>query len=200
MRSFKKLVVLAVLFTLFIQNSAHGQSQPKIYIAFLWHMHQPIYMPYESIITTANSGAYSFNLYDVFNQRVGPYTDWPKNAVQMGINAGFGNFGAQVSFSGSLIENLNNIAAANACNGSFNSWKTHWNYITGQKTVRNNPRIDLVGFGYHHPLMGLVDYWDIRKSIQDHRSILATNFPNYAYSKGIFPPENAFSVRMGTGR
>jgi hypothetical protein len=197
----KVLLTLMVALLLPIVSTASPDTtdtskNPKIYIAFLWHMHQPIYMPYESIITTANSGAYSFNLYDVFNQRVGPYTDWPKNAVQMGINAGFGNFGAQVSFSGSLVENLNNIAAANACNGSFNNWKSHWNYITGQKTVRNNPRIDLVGFGYHHPLMGLIDYYDIRKSIQDHRNIFATNFPSYSYSKGIFPPENAFSVRM----
>lgn len=197
----KVLLTLMVALLLTIVSTASPDTtdtskNPKIYIAFLWHMHQPIYMPYENIITTANSGAYSFNLYDVFNQRVGPYTNWPKNAVQIGINAGFGNFGAQVSFSGSLVENLNNIAAANACNGSFNNWKSHWNYITGQKTVRNNPRIDLVGFGYHHPLMGLIDYYDIRKSIQDHRNIFATNFPSYTYSKGIFPPENAFSVRM----
>ena len=53
----------------------------------------------------------------------------------------------------------------------------------------------MVGFGYFHPLMGLIDYQDIRKQIQMHKEIFTQNFPG-AYSKGIFPPENAFSDRM----
>ncbi len=183
-------------FNLYSQQKDTTKTNPPIYIAFQWHMHQPIYMPYESIITTANSGVYSFNLYDVFNERVGPYTSWPKDAVQKGINASLPHLGAQVSLSGSLIENLNNLEAAGACNGSFNNWKSNWTYITGQKTSLNNPRIDLVAFGYHHPLMGLIDYWDIRKAIEEHRELFSVNFPAYTYSKGIFPPENAFSVRM----
>ena len=43
--------------------------------------------------------------------------------------------------------------------------------------------------------MGLIDYYDIRKQIQNHKSLFASNFPG-SYSKGIFPPENAFSLRM----
>lgn len=169
-------------------------QQNKIYIAFLWHMHQPIYWPYESVIETENRHVYSFSLFDVFNQRVGPYTSWPKNAVMKGIAENMGHFGAQVSFSGSLIENLNNLETYG--NSNFSNWKSHWNYIINQKTTLNNPRLDLVGFGYHHPLMALIDYTDIRKSIQQHKQAFAQNFPGYTYSKGIFPPENAFSVRM----
>ncbi len=175
------------------QSSGQKEKTNKIYIAFHWHMHQPIYMPYESAVQTQQSNAYSFSLYDVFTSRTGPYTDWPKNAVQKGISANMGHFGAQVSFSGSLVENLNNLSTAGV---GFSNWKTHWNSIITQKTTLNNPRIDLVGFGYHHPLMGLLDRQDIRKSIQDHKAVFQTNFPNYTYSKGIFPPENAFSVRM----
>ncbi len=195
----KSIFILLVLFLmlpaakLFSQQKDTTKTNPPIYIAFHWHMHQPIYMPYENVVTTANSGVYSFNLYDVFNTRSGPYTSWPKDAVQKGINASLPHLGAQVSLSGSLVENLNNLEAGGH---GFSNWKSHWNYITGQKTTENNPRIDLVAFGYHHPLMGLLEYSDIRKSIQDHRAIFATNFPNYSYSKGIFPPENAFSERM----
>ena len=168
------------------------RESPKIYIAFLWHMHQPIYYPYENIVETQQSGVYSFSLYDVHLSRTGPYTDWPKNAVQKGINAGMSHFGAQVSFSGSLVENLNNLEQAGV---GFSNWKNHWNTIKNQTTALGNPRIDMIGFGYHHPLMGLLHYKDIRKQIQQHKSTFATYFPG-AYSKGMFPPETAFSPRI----
>ncbi|NWF49666.1 MAG: T9SS type A sorting domain-containing protein [Ignavibacteriaceae bacterium] len=174
------------------QNS-RPQSNPPIYIAFLWHMHQPIYWPYESVVQTHLNNRYPFSIFDIFNQRTGPYTSWPKTAVQKGINAGMPHFGSQVSFSGSLIENLNNLE--NYGNSNFANWKSHWNNIKNQNTSLGNPRMDMVGFGYHHPLMGLIDYTDIRKQIQDHKQIFAANFPG-TYSKGIFPPENAFSPRM----
>jgi hypothetical protein len=194
-----KLFLILLIFSVFTYSKLFSQvndtvkTNPPIYIAFHWHMHQPIYMPYESVIQTQNSGVYSFSLYDVFLSRSGPYTSWPKDAVQKGITAGLGHLGAQVSLSGSLVENLNNLDAANI---GFDNWKSSWNYITGQYTTLGNPRIDLVAFGYHHPLMGLIEYSDIRKQIQEHKSVFSTNFPGYTYSKGIFPPENAFSERM----
>ena len=55
--------------------------------------------------------------------------------------------------------------------------------------------MDMVGFGYHHPLMGLIDYTDIRKQIQAHKDVMGKNFSGN-YSKGIFPPENAFADRI----
>jgi hypothetical protein len=166
---------------------------PPIYIAFLWHMHQPIYWPYETVVQTDANNRYPFSIVDVHNQRTGPYTSWPKNAVQKLINAGLQNGGAQVSFSGSLIENLNNLEANG--NGNFLNWKSSWNYIKGQTTALGNPRLDMVGFGYFHPLMGLIDYADIRKQIQMHKQVFQNNFPG-TYSKGMFPPENAFTPRM----
>jgi hypothetical protein len=168
-------------------------TNPPIYIAFLWHMHQPIYWPYESLLVTDANARYSYSVVDIHNQRTGPYTSWPKDAVQKGINAGMGHFGAQVSLTGSLIENLNNLEAAG--NGNFIGWKGNWNTAKSQSTALGNPRMDLVGFGYHHPLMGLVDYTDLRKQIQSHKTTMAANFPG-AYSRGMFPPENAFTPRM----
>jgi hypothetical protein len=191
----KRFLLLALLVSFSISLIAQKQTErnnPKIYIAFLWHMHQPIYFPYENIVQTEQSGHYSFSLYDVHLSRTGPYTDWPKNAVLKGVNAGMGHFGAQVSFSGSLIENLNNLEQAGV---GFYNWKSHWNYIKNQTTALGNPRIDMVGFGYHHPLMGLIHYKDIRKQIQDHKAIFSDVFTG-DYSKGMFPPETAFSPRM----
>ncbi|MBW7872713.1 MAG: T9SS type A sorting domain-containing protein [Ignavibacteriales bacterium] len=187
------LVLLIFLFS----HVAFGQSapaaNPPIYIAFLWHMHQPIYWPYESVVQTDANGRFPFSVTDIHNQRLGPYNSWPKNAVQKGINANMPHFGAQVSFSGSLVENLNALEANG--NGNFSNWKSHWNSIKNQNTSLGHPRMDMVGFGYFHPLMGLINYTDIRKQIQRHKQIFSTNFPG-AYSKGIFPPENAFAERM----
>ncbi len=187
------LLALLLLAGPALAQQENPRQNPPVYIAFLWHMHQPIYWPYESVVQTDQNGRYSYSVVDIHNQRWGPYTSWPKSAVQKGITANLPNFGAQVSFSGSLIENLNTLEAAG--NGNFTNWKSHWNSIKTQTTVRGNPRLDMVGFGYHHPLMGLIDYYDIRRQVQDHKTIMAANFSG-SYSKGIFPPENAFTPRM----
>jgi hypothetical protein len=190
-RIFTLLIFLSGL-SLLLKAENDTVRSPKIYIAFLWHMHQPIYYPYQNIVQTEQSGVFSFSLFNVHLSRTGPYTDWPRNAVQKGINANMPHFGAQVSFSGSLIENLNNLQQAGV---GFSNWKSHWNYIKNQQTSLGNPRMDMVGFGYHHPLMGLIDYADIRRQIQEHKTIFAQHFTG-SYSKGIFPPETAFSPRV----
>ncbi|MBN2570924.1 MAG: hypothetical protein JXA68_02240 [Ignavibacteriales bacterium] len=177
----------------FAQENNQPKINPPIYIAFLWHMHQPIYYPYETVIQTDQNNRYSFSVVDVHNQRTGPYTSWPKDAVQTGITAGMANFGAQVSFSGSLIENLN-VLETNG-NTNFQNWKNNWNTIKTQNTSLGNPRLDMVAFGYFHPLMGLTDSTDMVKQIQKHKTSFSSNFSG-SYSKGMFPPENAFAPDM----
>lgn len=196
--NFISILILLVLLSLADVYSQQNQVNktkvnPPIYIAFLWHMHQPIYWPYESVVQTDANGRFPFSVTDIHNQRTGPYTSWPKNAVQKGISANMPHFGSQVSFTGSLIENLNALEANG--NGNFFNWKSNWNFIKNQTTSLGNPRMDMVGFGYFHPLMGLIDYKDIRMQIQWHKQIFTQNFPG-GYSKGIFPPENAFVDRM----
>ncbi|MBU2505362.1 MAG: hypothetical protein KJ799_01350 [Bacteroidetes bacterium] len=110
-----KKYCLLLLMTIVSCVSIYSQDKPTanspIYIAFLWHMHQPIYWPYESVVATHNINRYPYSVFDIFNSRLVPYTSWQKNAIEKGIAAGLPNFGAQVSFSGSLIENLNNLEA-----------------------------------------------------------------------------------------
>ncbi len=176
----------------FAEQKEGPDSGPPIYIAFHWHMHQPIYWPYESVVETEARGEYSFSLKEVHTSRTGPYTSWPANAVQAGANAGFEHFGAQVSFSGSLIENLE---AAREAGWGFSNWTSHWESGINLQTSLGNPRLAMTGFGYHHPLMALTEYEDIRRQIQWHKEIMSEYFPG-EYSKGIFPPETAFSTRM----
>ena len=166
-------------------------ANPPIYIAFQWHMHQPIYQPGQSVVESQNSGTFSYSLYDIFNSRSGPYTSWPSNAVNKMLS--MGHAGAQVSFSGSLTENLN-VMESNGV--GFNGWKSSWNSMVGKKTSLGNQRLDMVAFGYNHPLMPLIDNIDIQKQIEKHKACFATNFPGMPYSKGIFPPENAFQEQI----
>lgn len=185
----RKLLMAAALM---LGAAGAAQGNPKIYIAFQWHMHQPIYTPGETVIETHNSGSLSYNLLDVFTSRTGAYTSWPTGAVKKLEAAGLPG-GAQVSFSGSLVENLNVLEAAGK---GFSGWKSKWTEMISHKTELGNPRLDMVGFGYYHPLMALIDREDTERQIQAHRDCFAQNFPGMSYSKGIFPPENAFEEHM----
>lgn len=174
---------------------AHPAAAEPLQIGFLWHMHQPIYYPYESIIQTDANNRYTFSVVDVHNQRFGPYTTWPGDAITIG--SGLSHLGASVSFSGSLIENLNALKAAGVNGGMWNNWANGYNNALGMNTSLGNPRLDLVAFGYHHPLMPLLDELDIRMQIRLHKHVHAQTWTaNPTYAKGIFPPETAFSTRI----
>lgn len=193
----KKISAVSLLLAFSLSGAAEAFQQtesedPPIYIAFHWHMHQPIYWPYESVVETEARGAYSFSLQEVHTSRTGPYTNWPANAVQMGVDADMPHFGAQVSFSGSLIENLE---AAREAGWGFQNWTGPWNSAINQTTTLGNPRLQMTGFGYHHPLMPFIDQNDIRRQVQWHKEIMSEYFDG-EYAKGIFPPETAFSPRI----
>ncbi len=157
-------------------------------------MHQPIYWPYEDLNATQNRGVYSYSLHDLFMQRTGAYTDWPRNAVKAAADAGLPSGGAQVSFSGSLIEDLD---AMSRVRGEYAGWPRWYREARKLRTAGGNSRLDLVSFGYHHPLMALIGYEDIRRQISAHRAAVQRTFgDDVAPSKGIFPPENAFAEWM----
>ena len=187
---------LTVPVLLFLSLTAlNSAAQEPINVGFLWHMHQPIYYPGENITQTDAAGHFSFSITDVHNQRFGPYTSWPKNAIQSG--SGLPHLGAQVSFSGSLMQNLNQLEATGVNGGMWNNWDSSYNQAQATSTVLGNPRLDLVAFGAHHPLMPLLDERDMRMQIKLHKyaheQTWGTDVP---YSKGIFPAETAFSTRM----
>jgi len=194
----KKIVALGV-FGLLSLVARYAHAQEQIHVGFLWHMHQPIYYPYESIIQTDAANRFSFSIVDVHNQRFGPYNPWPRNAIQAGL--GLSHLGAQVSFSGSLIENLNNLEAAGINGGMWNNWSGAYKQAVGWQTALGNPRLDMTAFGYHHPLMPLLDDEDIRMQIQLHKLIFDRTWGNNngsfeEYTRGMFPAETAFSTRM----
>jgi hypothetical protein len=187
----RQVRLIVVSMGLLLASSAAAQ-QP-IRVGFLWHMHQPIYYPYESPVATDSAGRFSFSVVDVHNQRFGPYTWWPFDAVNAGTH--LAHLGAQVSFTGSLIENLNSLESAGVNGGMWNNWKAGYGAALGLSTSLGNKRLDLVAFGYHHPLMPLLDERDARMQIRLHRHMYTQTW-NQSYSRGMFPAETAFSTRM----
>ena len=172
-----------------------AQAQAPVNVGFLWHMHQPQYRPGENVLQTDASGAYSFSIADVHNQRLGPYRSWPKDAVQSG--SGLPHLGAQVSFSGSLIQNLDVLEAAGINGGQWNNWKGDYQYGANLQTSLGNSRLDMVNFGFNHPLMPLLDTRDIAMQIKLQKRVHEQTWgANVPFSKGIFPPETAFSSRI----
>ncbi|WP_145446230.1 polysaccharide deacetylase family protein [Mucisphaera calidilacus] len=164
-------------------------------IGFLWHMHQPTYRPGQTLYEAENSGAFSFSLVDVHNQRLGPYTTWPRDAVQSGL--GLPNLGASVSFSGSLIRNLNELEASGTNGGQWTNWDGAYRQAAGWQTAEGNARLDLVNFGFNHPLMPLLDMRDIEMQVKLQKRVHEVTWgPGVPFSKGIFPPETAFSTRI----
>ncbi len=164
-----------------------------IYITFVWHMHQPIYWPGENLVQTENAGHYSFSVIQVHLDRSGAYTTWPRDAIAAARSAGLMSVGAQVSLTGSLMENLDSLEAADI---GFQGWKEPWREAVTWRTDGGNPSLDLIGFGSFHPLMGLVEGADITAQILMHRAALQRRFPGMQVSRGLFPPETAFSERM----
>ena len=172
-----------------------ASAQSPVNVGFLWHMHQPNYRPGQTILETENSGDFSFSVVDVHNQRGGPYKTWPRDAVQSGL--GLPHLGAQVSFSGSLIKNLNDLEAAGVNGGQWNNWKGAYQQAANWQTSEGNSRLDMVNFGFNHPLMPLLDTRDIQMQIKLQKHVHTQTWgANVPFSKGIFPPETAFSSRI----
>ncbi len=171
--------------------AAPAASAVPIRIGFLWHMHQPIYVPY--LDPFGADPFFSYSVPDIFNQRFGPYTTWPKDAIDAGDFLLY--LGAQVSFSGSLIESLDALEASGLNGGMWNNWD--WAYRAAQNNLSalGNHRLEMVAFGYHHPLMPLNGTRDIRMQLRLHKLIHGMTW-NTSFSNGLFPPETAFSERM----
>ncbi len=161
-------------------------------------MHQPIYVPYDDAMTSITHNGpvggpgFSYSLHDMWASKGGPYKTWPIDAIERGT--GLSHLGAQVDLSGSHIEGLNTLEAA-GWNGCFYcGWKDRWNYGRSLLTVQGNPRLELVSFPYHHPILGLSWHEDIVLQFECHEKLFLDNFGT-PYSSGLFPPEACFSTR-----
>lgn len=194
-----------------------GQLFSQVHTTYLWHLQQPNYWAEQSLwdsyhyqtawesyyLKNNNGNWYSDglqhplnDLQEIFSKedRKAVYQYRTKDAVQSLL--GHLEGGAQVNYSGCLIENVNSLANAGQW-GYATGWEN--NYITarGWQTSGGNPRMDVVGFTFHHALSPLLSEAVLRKQIQAHRHIYNATFgSNPNYSKGYWPAECSFSERI----
>jgi len=177
-----------------------------VHTTYLWHMHQPIYWPQESVWTpgryetayeTITLGHSQNDEFSIFNSddRVADYQWYPKDALQMVLD--LPEAGAQVSFAGALIENLNSLGQAGWNGGRYASdWWSHYRTARGWTNAAGDPRLDPVLVGFHHAIGPLLPEAALRMELACGRAIWDDAWGAGAQSTGFFPAEMCFSERM----
>lgn len=202
----KLLIGISLLFTAIIHSQVHT--------TYLWHMHQPIYWGETSIadpnryqmvkeshdLKMSGGNIYSDglahplnDLEEIFSKpdRVNAYQYMPHNAVQSILSNP--DAGAQMTYGGSLIENINSLAPYNQW-GYSPSWKSQVQTAHGWQTFGGHSRLDVLGFTMHHTLAPLASDEVLRKEIQAHKYYVSQEFG--FYSNGFWPAEASFSERI----
>jgi len=185
----------------------------KTHFTYLWHLEQPIYWPdrqagtqryeraWQSILRKDAGAAHPENdLRQIFglDDRIAAYQYRPRDTVSAVSWAS--EAGAQVSYSGGLIANIQSFAEAGGQlgygTGWFNPWRESRNWQTNTPGA-DFPRMDIVVFSFHHALLPLIDGDAIRKELAIYKEIYPQAWgASPGVSKGFFPSEMAFSTRL----
>ncbi|MFN0012343.1 MAG: hypothetical protein ACKVS8_11950 [Phycisphaerales bacterium] len=187
-------------------------AQQKLHFTYMWHMEQPIYWPDRQVsgedryelawtsIQRKDAGALNpaNNLREIFgiDDRRASYQYRMRdaiNAIRSQPEAG-----AQISYSGGLIENISSLGTANQL-GYSPGWYNWLREARGWSTTGGaaKPRADIVQFSFHHALLPLLEPSTVRKELQLYKSIYPDAWgASPARSGGLFPSEMAFSMRL----
>jgi len=176
----------------------------QVYTTYHWHLQQPIYWPetsnwdnntyqkaYESMVS---GGIHPENELDqIFGKadRVAAYQFRIRDAIGTIQQA---DGGAQISYSGCLVENVESLANANSL-GYYAGWENANREARNTLTTGGHRKLDIVIFSYHHALGPLIDEQSLRKEIQLYKEIYPDIWGN-GFSVGFFPAELSFSERM----
>ena len=214
-KSRRRLVLLAVFYVLLPAASHTSFAQGQVYVSRFWHNHQPIYWPewngngsqtsrvqyaWDSIVLKdaqtygTGVGHPENNLGDIFglDDRRAAYQGRPRDSLaSIPSEAGFA-----LSYSGSLMDNVRNLAANNQL-GYGSGWWDGNRQAKSWTTPLGSRRLDLVGFTYHHSLAPLLPKAVLRKELQVFKQAWwkawSGNSDLIDHSKGFFPTEMAFS-------
>lgn len=186
-------------------------ANDSIHTTYLWHLHQPIYWPdqrraggddqYESAwdsIQQRDGGAIhpENNLREIFgiDDRVAAYQWRTRDAINS--IRGLPDAGAQINYSGSLMENVGSLGFAGQL-GYSGGWASAINEARGWLTSGGRPRADMTNFSYHHALGPLhtdrTNFLQIRLHQEKMQQVWGIT-PGTA--PGYFPTEMAFSTRL----
>ena len=200
-------------------------ANPNVYITRFWHNHQPIYWPewngngsqtervqyaYDTV-QLKNAGVQSYGTGEqhpnnglagepytaqqdeiIFTKddRVQAYQGRPRDSLNQINQAG----GFAMSYSGSLMANVRSFGQNNSA-GYGSGWWDGMREASGWTTPSGSPRLDVVGFTYHHSIAPLLPKAVLRKELQTFKSVWwkVLNKSSSSQSKGFFPTEMAFS-------
>lgn len=188
----------------------------EVRVSRFWHNHQPIYWPdwngngsqtkrvqfaWDSIVLKDGQGYGSGSkhpendLNSIFSvdDRKKAYQDGPRNSLAS-VNSG----GYAMSYSGSLMNNVQNFAANGQLGYSGNWWGGN-REASKWLTAGGSRKLDLVGFTYHHSLGSVLPKEVFRKELQifHEAAYKAWDMGSVTNrSKGFFPTEMAFSETM----
>jgi hypothetical protein len=210
MMLFRRIIPWCVV-ALFLPAGVQADTNASVHTTWLWHLHQPIYWPdrrhygadhYENAwdtIQQQNAGRLHPApevLNTIFGEadRVNAYQGEPGTTIN-GL-LGYPNAGAQLNYSGALMENVQSLAAAGQL-GYYNGWTNGNRAARSWTTSGGKPRLDLVNFTYHHALAPLVSdetlEMELRIQQRQMQIFWGTNAP---LSRGYFPAETCFSEHM----
>jgi len=182
-------------------------SAENLHFTYLWHLEQPIYWPdqkvgapdrYEHAFDSLQrAGVHPLNnLAEIFGSadRTAVYQYRVKDAIDDIDHKP--EAGAQVSYSGGLIHNVRSLGNANQL-GYGPGWSVAFQQARANQTSGGKPRLDVVLFGFHHPLLPLVDENTVRKEVALYKAAYAGAWGGAVpMSQGFFPSEMAFSTRL----
>ena len=190
---------------------ATSAGAASVAVSRFWHNHQPIYWPgwssyfpgsvqyaAESIDKKGTQGGHPDNdLNEIFSKydRLKAYTYGPVSSLgNCPDDAGYA-----ISYSGSLIQNVRSLGQAGKC-GYGADWNSSLANARTWRTSRGGPRMDLVGFCFHHALAPVLPKAVFRKEIETFKQVWwkawGGDMNLTDHSKGFFPTEMAFSEEM----
>ena len=169
-----------------------ARASTNLHTTWLWHLHQPIYWPdrrdwggdhYEAAgdtIQQQNAGRLHPSpevLSGIFGlaDRVAAYQSRPHDALSSIL--GYANAGAQVNYSGALMEDVQSLGSNNQ-SGYARNWNTYNQQARARTTSAGRPRLDLVNFTHHHAHL---------RPVQDLRRP-PTNYPPFALDGALGYP------------
>jgi glycosyl hydrolase family 57 len=191
--------------------SAKPQAGEKLHFTYHWHMEQPVYWPdeqvsgfnryeraWQSILRTDTGAPHPANdLRQIFGKadRVAAYQYRVRDSI--GLFSWAEESGAQVSYSGGLIENMQSLGDAWQL-GYTPDWADPYRQARAWSTNGAGvPRCDVLTFAFHHALMPLLPKSAMRKELELYLAVYDDAWSSQpGRSKGFFPSELAFSERM----
>lgn len=131
------------------------------------------------------------------DDRIKAYQGGPKESLGRIRDLPFAGY--SMSYSGSLIENVNSFGR-NSAYGYSPDWNQNFIDIRNWRNQSGQRRHDLVGFTYHHSFGPLIPKSVLRKELQIFKEIYWKTWAGQPdksdHSRGFWPSEGAFSRHM----